>query len=128
MASLGTDFSCIEDLDADLSLVSAEEGHAQAIARRLITDRAGLFYARSYGRNLKRYLNATVSDVGTLQAQIEREALEDERTLTAKAEVTLASRTLTTLLRIRSVTGRSFQLTFDVNETGASAAFALLTG
>ena len=128
MASLGTDFACIEDLDADLSLVSDEEGHAQAIARRLITDRGGLFYERSYGRNLKRYLNATVSDVGTLQAQIEREALEDERTLTAKATVTLASRTLTTLLRIRSVTGRAFQLAFDVSDTGASASFALLPG
>lgn len=128
MASLGTDFAGIDDLDADLSLVSDEEGHAQAIATRLTTDRGGLFYDRSYGLNLNRFLNATVSDVGTLAARIEREALEDERTETASAEVTLDGRALTTVLRIRAKTGQSFRLTFDVTETGATAAFQLLTG
>lgn len=128
MTALGTDFSCIEDLDADLSVVSGPEAHAQAIARRLITDRGGLFYDRSYGRNLKRYLNASVSDIGTLQAQIEREALEDGRTDTARATVTLTGRTLTTVLRIRAKTGEAFRLTLDITETGAASLFALITG
>ena len=128
MTTLGSDFSCIDDLDADLSLASAEVAHAQAIARRLITDRGGLFYDRSYGLNLRRYLNAAVSDLGTLAAQIEREALSDERTDTAQATVTQTARTLTTILRIRAKTGQSFRLTFDLTETGSAAAFALLTG
>lgn len=106
MADLGIDFSCVTDLDANLSTVSGPLGHAQAIARRWLSDKGSLFYDRSYGGvNVTNLVNAILTDVQALQARLERQALEDERTESASVTVTQLGRRITIRGRIASGNG-----------------------
>ena len=90
MAELGSDFSCVEDLDPNLTQVSGRLGLAQAVARRLITPTGGLFYASDYGDDVRRYLNnANPSTTLRIAATAEGECEKDERVDRADADATL---------------------------------------
>jgi hypothetical protein len=88
MAELGTDFYCIDDLDANLSVVDGRVGLAQAAIRRISTPKFGLHYDGDYGYDVRDELGKPQGQHGRLSAhRIEIEVLKDERVNDAKAEV-----------------------------------------
>lgn len=87
MADLGSDISCVTDIDPMLTSVDGREALGQAIARRLGTPRGGLFYDANYGTDLRSFLNAHVTAERVAQA-VEAEALKDERVRSASARIT----------------------------------------
>lgn len=90
---LGEDFAGALDIDPSLSVVSGRRAHAEAVARRWY-DRAGsLFYDRNYGAGIETYLNAAVPP-DTISAQLEQEALKDERTEDCTVAVTRGQESL----------------------------------
>jgi hypothetical protein len=90
----GTDISCVTDLDPSLSVVSGRRLLAEAIARRWITVPGGLFYDAEYGGGLLLYLSGEMQSVDAIGAQLENEALKDERVLGAQVTVTFGGETL----------------------------------
>ena len=77
-AALGTDFACVDDLDANLSLVDGRLGLAQASARRISTPRLGLHYDPNYGFDIRNELGRPFGQRIASQ-NIEQEILKDER-------------------------------------------------
>ena len=88
MADLGSDFSCVTDLDANMSVVDGRVCLAQALARRLDTPKGGLFYDPSCGYALIERIGA-ITTAFTVQQQIQNELLQDERVEELTATVTL---------------------------------------
>lgn len=99
---LGTDFYCLFDLDPNLTIVSGRSTLAQALFRRLITASKTLFGGLidgvsdeelSYGTDLRARLNAPMESPQSLQRDIERECLKDERVADCRASVTTVEAT-----------------------------------
>lgn len=89
---IGSDFACIEDLDANLSLVTGRVNLAHATARRLGTPRRGLFYdPTDYGEDLRDLIGSAVTPQ-VIQQKAEREAIKDERVQDANTLVTRKDR------------------------------------
>jgi len=86
----GQDFTCIEDVDARLSVTSGPLLVAQAVVRRLETPRGGLWYSPNYGTDLRQFINGHATVFRVARA-IEQEALKDERVESAKAVVTITN-------------------------------------
>ncbi len=110
MVDLGTDVFAVNDLDPGFRLVSGRLAHAQGIARRLLTARGD--FARigddgTYGADLRRFVGDDVSPRVAFEvaATVEREALKDERTLSAVATVSVAGDSLLVSLRISDAAG-----------------------
>ncbi len=109
-SSLGTDVSAVSDLDAAFGVVSERLALAQALARRFGTPRGELAHIGddpSYGYDLREQLN---DDTGPrapfeIAANAEREALKDERVLSARATATLTSGRLLLTLAITDASG-----------------------
>jgi len=79
MSNLGTDFACVDDINANLSqATSGNRCLAEAIARRISTARGTLFYDTDYGTDIRSRLNGIEAREITALA-IENEALKDER-------------------------------------------------
>jgi len=78
----------------------------EAILRRLQTPRGSLFYSPSYGTDVRLYVGDAFSAtrVFALQAAIESESLQDERVLTAQAQVAFNQQTQTLILHINGTT------------------------
>lgn len=87
--SLGTDLAALPAFDGQ-RLRREGENLAEALARRLITPRGGLFYDPEYGTDLRAYLKEPATDA--LRYEIERaaalEAEKDPRVEAATATVT----------------------------------------
>jgi hypothetical protein len=111
----GTDFACVEDLDAKLSLASGPRMVAEAVVRRLSTPRGGLWYDPAYGTDLRGYLNGASSRF-RVASDVEREALKDERVAAAAASVTRSASTLSVAIELTLETGVTFDLTLSVSE------------
>lgn len=88
MADLGDDFSCVFDIDWNLTEVSGRLAVAQAVARRWITFPGTLFYDPTYGFGLELYLNEPAENLGGLSTALENEALKDERVAACSCVVT----------------------------------------
>jgi phage baseplate assembly protein W len=88
MTDYGSDFSCVADFDATMSVVTGPLVVAQAVARRLETPRGGLWYDPNYGTDLRQYLNGHPPPF-RIRTAIEAEALKDERVERVSAEVTV---------------------------------------
>ena len=90
--SYGTDISCVDDFDAQLTLADDNLALAQAIARRLITPRgAGILWGdREYGTDVRRWIGTCdpVAQLPTISAAVRAEALKDERVNDCIVEVT----------------------------------------
>jgi hypothetical protein len=121
MAELGTDISCVEDLDPAFTVVSGVQALSQALARRFITPRTGLFYDDEYGLDLRAYLNAGIGQ-GTgfeyrLGAAVEAECLKDERVASVEAVVSFNTTTekLTIAISGLTSTATSFRLTLAIS-------------
>lgn len=87
-ADFGSDFSAVDDLDANLSVVSGRTCLIQALLRRISTPRGALFYAPDYGIDIGAFVNTT-SDPRVIEAAVESEILTDERVNNARATVTV---------------------------------------
>ncbi len=109
----GSDFSCITDLDAKLSTVSGPLVVGQAILRRYITPRGGLWYDPEYGTDLRQFLNGARSRFAVARA-CELEALKDDRVQQASAEVEITRDTMTIVVRLTLADG-PFALTVSVS-------------
>ncbi len=83
MGDLGTDLSCVTDIDDAGTVVSGRTLLAQAVLRRWSTDRGTLIGYPNYGFDLTQYINADMGDrdIASLQSGASAEALKDERVL-----------------------------------------------
>lgn len=90
MTDYGSDISVFPDLDASFALRTGPHVVGEAVARRLITARGSLFYDPQYGFDTRMILNDAVpaSRLGVIAAQIESEALKDERVQACSATLT----------------------------------------
>jgi hypothetical protein len=111
---LGTDFMGLRDIDPNFTLVGGKLVYAFAIARRLTTPRGSLFYDDDYGMDLRQFLSGSVQRPDVIQAQVETEALKDERTQDAKCTVAFENETLSVELLLTTSEG-PFNLTVAVS-------------
>lgn len=118
--ALGSDFSCVEDIDANLSATDGRNALAQAVARRIITPTGGLFYNPDYGNDVRRYLNNSSPTATRIAADAQGEAEKDERVDRADASAVLSdsNKRLTLSLRLQDGEG-PFDLTLNVDELTA---------
>lgn len=114
MAELGSDFSCVFDLDENLSVVSGRYALAQAAARRLFGQRGSLFYDPNWGGGLTAFIGAPVPRASDLERAIVREVLEDERIQDAAAKVSLVGEDLSISVLLEDGDG-PFNLTIKVS-------------
>lgn len=85
----GTDIRALSELGLLLETHSGKRNLAEAIARRLMTPRGGLFYDEAYGEDVRAWLNETMTDLflSTRAAILEAQAEQDERVISASATV-----------------------------------------
>lgn len=124
MSDLGSDVSCVEDLDGAFRSVSGRLALAQAIARRLFTrngDLALIGDDPDYGSDLRELVGEDVDDRAAFEiaARAEKEALKDERVRTASATATLAGTSLLLSLALSDADG-PFRLTLAVTDVSVS--------
>lgn len=88
MTTYGSDFAGVEDIDALWSFETNEvKALQQAIARRLICPPGALFYAPTYGFDIRSFINDVV-DVDTAGRNIDAEVRKDERVANSSTVVT----------------------------------------
>jgi len=114
VADLGTDFSCVLDLDFNLTMVSGRRALAECVARRWLTIGGTLVYDRAAGAGLLNYLESEDRDVAQLGGRLEAEALEDERVENARVTVTLEDGELRVFGKLSDADG-DFALTLTVD-------------
>ena len=87
MVDFGTDLSALPDLS--FGVKSGRANLAEALARRLMTPRGGLFYDPTYGTDLRSYLNEAITDdvIYEIETLAAAECEQDERVLAATASV-----------------------------------------
>lgn len=118
MADLGTDISCVDDLDPNLTVVSERTALAQAAIRRITTPGGGLFYDATYGFDVRGLLNRGLIFDGPNSRLVESEILQDERITDIEADVSFdaTAETLTINLRITDEQAETFDLTLLVDQ------------
>ena len=119
MSHLGSDFSCLEDLDANLTPVSSRFALAQASGRRLITPTGGLFYASDYGDDVRRYLNSQAPSTPLrAAATAEGECEKDERVNRCDVTATQVGNALALQVSLTDDEG-PFDFTLNINSLSA---------
>ena len=111
---LGSDFSCVTDINASLSTTSGRNGLAEALCRRLGTPREGLWYDRTYGYDLRDLVGTTLN-LPQATARTRDQCLLDERVIDAEVTFEQTGTTLTVTLRVTDADG-TFTFTLDVSE------------
>jgi hypothetical protein len=116
MTDLGRDLACVSDLSQDMHEATGRRCLAEAIARRLMTDRGTLVGDPDYGFNLLNFMNADLGtgDLAALRAGVEAEALKDERVIAATATAALADGLLIVIVTLTDALG-PFILTLAVS-------------
>lgn len=81
MADFGTDYSTYPDLDLSFAPITGQRVLAEAVMRRLETDRGTLVYAPDYGIGIRSWLNESVTParLTQLQALVTDDCRADER-------------------------------------------------
>lgn len=122
----GSDISCVDDIDPDLSTVSGSTALLQAVARRWDTPPVpfggGLFYDPDYGYGIRRHINA-VARPEQIEAGLEAEALKDERVRACPLRVELLERDdderrrppIRVTASVVGADGTTYPLTLDVS-------------
>lgn len=129
----GLDVSTFPDLDPAYAVRSDPHIVAEAIARRYITPRGGLFYDPSYGYDVRQFLNSVITPglASQIAVQCEAEAVKDERVLAATVSVVQGPGQLATLAihtGLRLATGPfAFVLTVGQALTQFALVFPNLT-
>lgn len=90
---LGSDLSCVSDLDPHMGVVSGRTLLAQAIARRLQTPKGALLDDPNYGYDLVGQLNSDIAqgDLGRIAAAVTAECQKDQRVFSASVTVVAAT-------------------------------------
>ncbi len=118
---LGTDFSCVNDIDADLSVVGGRLALGQSIGRRLQTSLGGLFYDPDYGFDLQRRIGSSVpaGSLKTLAGNAENECLKDERVDDVRVDLEFVEETQRMDATVNIDDGEGpFDLVISVSELG----------
>lgn len=97
MTTYGSDFSGIEDIDAFWSFETDEvKCLQQALARRLICPPGALFYAPTYGFDVRSFISDVV-DPDTAARDIDAEVRKDERVANSSTVVTVLGNGVVTI-------------------------------
>lgn len=108
-ADYGSDVLVFPDLDETLTVVNDKRVLAEAMARRLITDKGAMAFHPNYGFNLRRYLNRPLRtpELAEIKAGVEDQCEEDERVLSAECapEYDFATQTLRIPIEIETAEG-----------------------
>lgn len=125
---LGSDISTFPDLDPAYAVRTGPHIVAEAVARRYITPRGGLFYDLNYGYDLRQHLNSVITPglAGRIAAQCEAEALKDERVLGATVTVVQSAGQLATLSVHTVLTLSSGPFAFVLTVGQALANFSIV--
>jgi hypothetical protein len=77
----GGDIDCILDVGRSLSIATGLRNIGNALARRLVTPRGGLFYDPNYGLDVRAFVNAgfTPQQLAQVQGDVAAEVAKDER-------------------------------------------------
>lgn len=118
----GTDFSGVDEIDANWAFLEGEANEVtafvQAIARRYLTPRGGLFYDQSYGFDIRTLVGDNI-EPSLAEAMIATEALGDERVADCQASVTasgpLNGQTWQIKIVVTAKTGATYALTLAVS-------------
>ena len=113
--SLGSDLSCVADIDPAGAEVIERMLLAQALSRRLTTPRGRLIDDANYGYDLNQWLNADVgpAELAQIQAQSQAECLKDERVQSVTIAVTFLANVLIVSIAIVAALG-PFQLVLSI--------------
>jgi len=120
----GSDFSCVTDIDFDMSTISGRQGLAQASARRLGTPNRGLFYDGDYGFSVLNLANSPVLPQ-LISTGIQDELPKDERVNDCVATAELLGGTLTIVAKIEDDDG-PFDLTFEIQDKESGASIVVI--
>jgi hypothetical protein len=85
----GSDFAGVDDFDAFMTILEGEDetlALMQALARRVTTQRYALFYAPTYGTDLRSYI-ADIEDSTIVAGALGIECRKDPRVADAKATI-----------------------------------------
>jgi phage baseplate assembly protein W len=115
-ANIGSDFDCVSDITASLTVVSGRKALAQAVARRWITHPGDLVYDPDYGFGLLSYVSGAMQSTGVIAAGLVAEALKDERVEACTVQVSFVGETLTVVGQLEDADG-PFDLTFSLSTT-----------
>jgi hypothetical protein len=117
----GSDFAGVDDIDALWSFETNEVTVLQqAIARRLICPPGALFYAPTYGYDI-RSLVADVVDTDTAARSIDAEVRKDERVSAVSTTVTqIASGVLTIAITVTPANPALAPFTLTLNVTSVT--------
>jgi len=117
---LGSDLSCVADLDPGGLEVSGRRCLAEAIARRLTTPRGRLIDDANYGFDLTQYIDAdlSLSELAQIKAQAEAECLKDERVIGANVTLQFVANVLNVTVLIQERKG-PFTLVLSINNVTA---------
>jgi hypothetical protein len=90
VSDFGLDVSTYPDLDLSFTPISGQRVLAEAVMRRLETDRGTLVYDLDYGIGIRSWLSRSVtsSQLEELRSQIELECMADERVAAADVKMT----------------------------------------
>ena len=118
----GSDLAGVEDLDFALTFLEGDAAEkralVQAVTRRYLGPRGSLFYARSYGWDLRTLLADTLP-AAVAESAIAAEARKDERIRTATATVTDdGDGTRNVTIDVTPVDSGPFRLTFSLTAEG----------
>lgn len=119
----GSDFSGFDDLDPRLLFLEGDADEVtsliQAVARRYITPRGGLFYDPSYGLDLRQFISSSFSPA-QMEALIAAEARKEERVTDCVATVTVSGDTFEVEIRCTASLGGTFDFTLSVSQVSVS--------
>jgi len=118
--SLGTDIGTpgAADLDPYFGLVREGRCLVEAIARRLVTPRGSLFYAPSYGYDLRQGVNSDLdpADLREIEHAAAEECRADERVDDVQLTAAFSDDRLTLSGWVTAITGQTFRLTLAVSD------------
>lgn len=126
MIDFGKDFTAIPDLE--FRVKESYNNLAEALGRRLITPSFGLFYDRTYGFDVRTYLNETWNDAIAYEftSLVQNEILKDGRIIECSVSVDatniLASRRLQVYIEAITTTG-PFSLVVNVSDLNAEVLY-----
>lgn len=118
MADFGTDFDCVNDVDATGRMVTGNLLVAQAVARRWSTPAGGLIGDPNYGYDLNDRINEDMDprEIAAMNAELEAQALLDERVTTCTVSSTLAKDGTLTVIGDLEAGNGPFRMTVSVSE------------
>lgn len=117
--SLGSDLSCVQDIDPGGLEVSEKLCLVQAIARRLMTPRGRLIDDSNYGYDLSQWLGADIgpAELAQIRTFAQAECLKDERVQSVTITVTFQAAVNILLVQVALVAAQGpFQFVLAVSQ------------